>query len=136
MKVAISLVCALALAAKPLGANEPLSLKVRPHVAMAPATVIVLAMIEPDLENRAVEIVAESDDFYRSSLIQLDGDRSRRTNQLELRSLPPGEYEVRATLKGPGDATRVIIQRRVSIVGEGSLPGIPPSDPSPGAGRR
>ncbi len=118
MKVTMSLVCALVGMASPLGASEPLSLKVTPSVAIAPATVRVLARIEPDTQNRMVEIVAESDDFYRSSQIQLEGDRARRTSLIELRSLPAGAYDVRVTLKGPGDATRAIIRQRVQIVGD------------------
>lgn len=132
MKVILSLAGALVGLASPLGASEPLSLKVRPNVAMAPATVIVQAMIEPDAQNRAVEIVAESDDFYRSSHFQLEGDRARRTSQLELRSLPPGAYDVRVTLMGPGGATRAIVRQHVNIIGEGNLP----ADPSSGAYQR
>ena len=55
-------------------------------------------MIEADQDNRAVEIVAESADFYRSSQIQLEGDKAPRTTNFEFRSLPPGTYEVRALL--------------------------------------
>jgi len=41
-------------------------------------------------------IVADSDRFYRSSTIELDGDRAPKTVMLEYRSLPPGKYEVTA----------------------------------------
>ena len=59
-------------------------------------------MIEADQDNRAVEIIAESADFYRSSEIQLEGDKAPRTTNFEFRSLPPGTYEVRALLIGTG----------------------------------
>jgi len=84
----------------PLGAGERLTLKVSPAVAFAPANLIVRATILADADNRAVEIIAESDDFYRSSEIQLEGEKAARTNMFEFRSLPPGTYEVRASLVG------------------------------------
>jgi len=136
MKIRIGLVCAFVVAASPLAAGEPLSLKVRPQVAMAPATVTVLTTIEPDMQNRMVEIVAESDDFYRSSHIQLEGDRARRTSLVELRGLPAGAYDVRVTLKGPGDVTRAVIRQTVQIMGEGGLPGDTSSGPRRSAGPR
>ena len=63
----------------PVGAGERMTLKVSPAIAFAPANLIVRAMIEADAGNRAITIVAESDDFYRSSQIQLDGDHAPRT---------------------------------------------------------
>src|SRR5262245_7444309 len=87
----------LAFTALPLGAGEPIRMKVSPAVAFAPANLIVRATIEADAANRAVEIIAESTDFYRSSEIQLQGEKAARTNTFEFRSLPPGTYEVRAT---------------------------------------
>ena len=96
-----AILCGLGLLmAVPLGAREPLAIKVSPEVAFAPANLVVRAMIEADHNNRAIEIAAESDDFYRSSAMQLDGDRAPRTRTFEFRSLPSGTYEVRAKLFG------------------------------------
>jgi len=101
-------------------AGEKLNLKVSPAVAFAPANLVVRTMVESDAENRAIEIVAESDDFYRSSEVQLDGDRAPRTTTLEFRSLPPGMYEVRATLLGAGGAQRAEMRQHVSIISSGA----------------
>ena len=79
-----------------------MTVKVSPAVAFAPANLIVRTMIEADADNRAIAIVAESADFYRSSEIQLDGDRAARTNTFEFRSLPSGTYQVKAMLIGTG----------------------------------
>jgi hypothetical protein len=97
-------------------AGEKLDLKVSPAVAFAPANLVVRTMVESDAENRAIEIVAESDDFYRSSQVQLDGDRAPRTNLFEFRSLPPGTYEVRAKLLGAGGEQRAAMRQQVNVI--------------------
>jgi len=44
--------------------------------------------------------VAESEDYYRSSEVQLDGDASPRFWRFEFRDLPAREYGVAAMLRG------------------------------------
>jgi len=71
-----------------------MTVRVTPAVAFAPANLIVRTHIEADADNRAITIVAESNDFYRSSEVQLDGDRAPRTSTFEFRSLPSGTYQI------------------------------------------
>src|SRR3954467_12660498 len=52
-----------------LGAGERITMQVSPRVSLAPANLVVRTMIEANESNRALEIVAESGDFYRSSQI-------------------------------------------------------------------
>ena len=106
--------------ATPLGAGERLTLKVSPAVAFAPANLIVRAMIVADPDNRAIEIIAESPDFYRSSSIQLEGDKAARTNMFEFRSLPPGTYEVRANLLDSNGASRAMIRQQINVIASGA----------------
>jgi len=115
----VLLLILLVAAASQLAAVERLKLNVSPSVAFAPANLVVRASIEPDAENRAVEVEAESSAFYRSSEIDLDGDRAPRTNTFELRDLPAGTYEVRATLMGPGEAIRATAHQEVDVMGNG-----------------
>lgn len=105
--------------ALPLGAGQRLTLKVSPAVSFAPANLIVRATIVADADNRAVEIVAESDDFYRSSQIQLEGERAAHTNMFEFRSLPPGTYEVRASLVGADGRSRAVARQQVNVFASG-----------------
>jgi hypothetical protein len=120
MKMRVSLLAILMMTST-LRAGEPekLTLRVTPAVAFAPANLIVRAMIVADASNRAVEVVAESVDFYRSSEIQLDGDQAPRTNTFEFRSLPPGTYEVKATLIGPSGKQRALAYSQVNVVAGG-----------------
>lgn len=109
----------LALAALiPFGARsaERVSMSVSPSVAFAPADLNVQTTVETNNENRSIEIVAESDDFYRSSEVPLDGDRGPRTMRLQFRSLPEGLYTVTAVLKGAGDARLAMTRREIKVV--------------------
>jgi hypothetical protein len=92
-------------------------MKVSPSMSFAPANLFVRAMIEADRANRFVEIVAESIDFYRASEIELAGERAPRTTTFEFRSLPPGTYQVRATLLGSSRETRAWVQSQAIVVG-------------------
>ena len=104
----------------PAGAGERITLKVSPAVAFAPANLVVRATVEADADNRAIEIVAESPDFYRSSEIQLEGDKAARTNTFEFRSLPPGTYEVRAKLLSASGQTRAAVRQQVNVIASGA----------------
>jgi len=121
MKLGLGLVGILLLAAThPAGAGERMFIKVTPAVAFAPANLVVRAVIEADADNRAIAVVAESEDFYRSSEIQLDGDHAPRTNTFEFRSLPPGTYSVKAMLMGPGNEPRLTLRQQVNVVASGA----------------
>src|SRR5207237_5852904 len=105
----------VAVTAHPRAADR-LAVRVSPAVAFAPANLIVRATVESNQENRSIEIVAESEDFYRSSEIPLDGDRAPRTTMFEFRSLPTGSYQVRAILKGVSGKELASIKAQVNIV--------------------
>ena len=121
MKLGLGFVGILLVAAThPAGAGERMFMKVTPAVAFAPANLIVRAVVEADADNRAIAVVAESEDFYRSSEIQLDGDHAPRTSTFEFRSLPPGKYNVRAMLMGRSSEPRVTLQQQVNVMASGA----------------
>ena len=109
----------ICMAAGPLGAGERLSLRVSPAVSFAPANLVVRATIQADAANRAVEVVAESNEFYRSSEIELDGENAPRTNTFEFRSLPSGTYEVRVTLRGGDGHQLANVRQQVNVIEAG-----------------
>ena len=104
-------VCALAL---PVSASEPLTMRVSPAVSFAPAQITVRTVVEIDAANRALEIVAQSADFYRRSSIELDGERASRLNVFELKNLPSGTYEVTSILVG-AEGPRATVSRRFRV---------------------
>jgi hypothetical protein len=103
------------LTAFPIGAGEKLQLRVTPTMGMAPADVRITATVEPDVNNRAIEIVAESEEFYRSSRIPLEGADAARTSIFRFRSLPAGSYQVSAALIGNGGKVLVSVRQPAQV---------------------
>lgn len=96
------------------GASEKLTLRVTPNVSSAPSTVIVKAIVAKNSDNRWLHIEADSGEFFRSSEIQLDGDKAPLVTEIRLPNLPGGEYNVVAVLRNNmGEET---IVRRTAIV--------------------
>ena len=104
------------LAASPLEAGERLSMRLTPAHAFEPATVRVTAVVERDAQNRAMEIVADSGGFYRSSLIPLEGDTAPRTTTVDFQGLPGGDYEVRIILLDAGGHPRATVFQSLDVI--------------------
>jgi hypothetical protein len=104
-----------------LDGGQPLSLQVSPTMAPAPAFVRVSASVETSDENRALEIVAQSPEFFRSSRVDLDGRNAPRLAVFEYPNLPPGLYEISGVLVGTGGkrATALRLVRIVPMMGSG-----------------
>jgi hypothetical protein len=93
--------CAMLLGAVALDASQPVRVRVTPQIGMAPADVIVYVTVERSPDNRLLRVSAESDGFYRSSEVPLEGEGSARISILHFRELPAGEYDVTADVIGP-----------------------------------
>lgn len=106
----------LAAAVAPLGAGERVGVQVTPSVAFAPADLQVRASIPADDDNRALEIIAESHNFYASSEIQLEGAKVPKTTTVEFRSVPVGLYSVRVVVKDAGGREISSARTEVNIV--------------------
>lgn len=97
------------------GATEKLMLRVTPNVSAAPSTVVVKATVTRNADNRWLQIEAESGAFYRSSEVQLDGDKAPLITEVRLTNLPGGEYIVRAVLRSNlGEET--VVQRTALVL--------------------
>src|SRR5262245_322457 len=85
---------------KGIGGHELLRAQVSPRIAPAPGYVRVPAFVDASDDNRGLEVIAQSEDFVRSSTIELNGAAAPRLNVFDFPNLPAGEYEVRAALLG------------------------------------
>ena len=111
----------LVASASSLGAAEQMTMKVSPEVAYAPADLVVQASIEASPDNRAIEVVVDSPDFYRSSLIELEGERAPRTTVFKLRNLPGGRYVVTTRLLGVAGQLRSTARQTVTVISPDDL---------------
>lgn len=102
----------------PAHAVERVTIRVSPSVSFAPANLFVRATVNANAENRSLEIIAESSDFYRSSEVTLDGDRAPKVTLLQFKSLPGGDYDVRAVLRGSAGRELASTQTTVNIIGD------------------
>ena len=100
----------------PVMAEERLSMRASPHVSFAPANLVIRATVLPDESHRAIEIIAESADFYRASEMPLDGDQGPRNSIFRFQSLPMGSYEVRAVLKGVAGAELASVRTQIDVI--------------------
>jgi hypothetical protein len=112
-RVALLGVC-LCLGGGSIHGTEMLTIRVSPAVSSAPAVVTVRAFVEAHADNRALDIIAESRDFYTSSQVTLNGADSPRLNEIHFRSLPEGNYAVTVILMG-SRGRRALLTRRILV---------------------
>jgi hypothetical protein len=100
-------------------AGERLTMRVSPARSFAPATLWVQVRVEPNADNRALEVIADSSEFYRSSQIPLNGDRAPRIVALDFRGVPSGEYEILGVLTDGAGHERASARQEVTVISSG-----------------
>jgi hypothetical protein len=110
----------LALGAIGTRAQDPVRMVASPSFAFAPAWLRIRVSVEPNAANRTLTIAAESDGYYRSSLIELEGDSGPQTYFVEFKHVPAGAYELSAVVRnGSGKDVGIATQGvRILSVGE------------------
>lgn len=98
-------------------AGDPVSIRVNPTVSVAPTMLAIRVNVVPQPENRALEIVVDSSDFYRLSRVQLEGDRAPIVTTLRVDSVPAGDYEVTATIIGADGKRRTMARAHAEVMG-------------------
>ena len=117
MRILILALAVLSLAVSSAGAGDRIAVRVSPRLAFAPADLTVRAILEPHPDNRVMEIVAESEDFYRSSEIPLEGELAAKTTFVRFQGLPSGQYAIRVAIRGPRGQRLGLSHATVNILG-------------------
>jgi hypothetical protein len=94
-------------------AKNVLQMRLSSYVMAAPAALRVSIFVERQDSHRWLTIEADSQQFYRKSVIQLDGASAPRRHYLEYFHLPEGEYVIRVELKGDRDTLAMQEQHAV-----------------------
>jgi hypothetical protein len=84
-------------------AREIVEIRVRGHYFSAPATVPITVAVEPGAQNRMLIVEADSEDYFRSSGVELAGENEKRLHSVEFKSLPAGEYTIRAEVRSKNE---------------------------------
>jgi hypothetical protein len=103
-------------AAVTVNAGERLTIAASPLQSFAPTNVSVRVHVPPDDANRALEVSADSGEYYRSSLIQLAGKDAPRTITVEFQRLPGGQYEIRGALLDSVGHARAFARQQVTVL--------------------
>jgi hypothetical protein len=88
-------------------AKELVEIQGHGYYFAAPATVPITIAVEPGAQNRLLVVEVDSDDYFRSSGVELDGDKEKRLHSVEFKSLPAGEYTLRAQVLSKTDVLGV-----------------------------
>jgi hypothetical protein len=106
VKTALVILACAVLGSAATSARDTVAIRVSPNISVAPATVRVVVTVEPDDNNRQLEVEADSGMFFTSSTIQLDGSKASRLQSFILKELPAGTYEVAARVMQKNGDTR------------------------------
>ena len=109
----------LGLTGMSVSGGEQLRLAVSPAQSFAPSNLNIRARVVQHAENRSLTISAESEDFYRSSQVQLEGDHAPATITFEFRGVPSGEYVVSGVLTDSLGRRRAIAEQQVRVIPSG-----------------
>jgi hypothetical protein len=99
-----------------LAAAAPLTMTVAPYLAFAPADLRVRVDVPRSPQNRTLVIVAESDEFYRSSEMPLEGEDAPRVIEVQFRSLPNGQYLVLGETRDQNGRTLAAVRQDVRVL--------------------
>jgi hypothetical protein len=105
------------IAAKPLTADEPITVSVYPTVAVARGNAQLRVLVERNHANRSLSWEVDGPSYYRSSTMQLDGTAAPKSWFFFVRDLPEGEYAVRATVTRSNDSQSMAMSKIVVLSG-------------------
>jgi hypothetical protein len=88
-------------------------------MSFAPSNLRVLTRLVRSDENRTLDLVIDSEDFYRSTQIPLEGEQAPAIITIEFRDVPRGEYEVYGVLTDRAGERRAVDRQRVTVIARG-----------------
>lgn len=97
-------------------APKPIELHISPRIAFAPASLAIQVRVHASPEDRWINVVTDSGEFYRRSDFSIEPDRT--LYRVDWRALPAGEYDVIAVI-GHGDIETGRDRQSVQIAGNG-----------------
>jgi hypothetical protein len=110
----------LSLSTISVNGGEHVRVAVSPLISFAPSNVRIQVRMVPSDDNRSLEVVAESGEFYRSSQVQLEGATAPAAMLFEFRDLPGGDYHVYGILTDSAGGQRAIAHQTLKVLPVGA----------------
>jgi len=123
MRQAVALIALCAGLGTPvcLTAKDPIAVSVWPVNVITGGMARLKVIVERNDLNRAMTWEVDGPGYYRSSTKQLEGAESPRNYMSEVRDLPEGEFEVRATVRR-ADKSESIATCRILVLATSPRP--------------
>lgn len=82
------------------GSDEVVELRLTATFALAPASVGSVIKVPHHADNRLLRVIADSEDYYRSSDISLEGSSAALSHVVWFKEMPAGRYNIEVTVYG------------------------------------
>ncbi|MBI4265917.1 MAG: hypothetical protein HY657_16195 [Acidobacteria bacterium] len=105
--------------------QKPLTLSLRSLAGIEPATFAATIHVQPDAANRFLRVAIDSDDWYRSSDMQLDGVSAPKRHTVMWPGLRAGRYCVTVVVfRGNGEP--LVVTSRYTVLSDAGESMFPP----------
>jgi hypothetical protein len=98
---------------------DPLTLRLTPRFVSAPGYLRSLVRVTPNAENRVLRVEIDSERYYRSSEIELDGASAPESHFIDFKAVPAGHYRLTVTVMS-SSGPRVQRQLPFQVLGIGA----------------
>jgi hypothetical protein len=88
-----------------LSADEAISITVKPAITHEKGTAQLKVLVARNERNRTLVWEVDGPNYYRSSTMDLDGALSPRSYFFNVRDLPAGSFEIRASVRRNDDSS-------------------------------
>ena len=96
--------------------GDDLTLRMTPRFVSAPGYLRSLIRVLPNADNRLMRVEIDSDSYYRSSEIQLDGASAPMSHFMDWKEVPAGKYDLIVTVIGQS-GPRVVRRLNFQVLG-------------------
>jgi hypothetical protein len=103
-------------------AKDNVEIRLNGRFFAEPATVQLIVAVEPNADNRRLRVEADGDSMYRSTEIDLAGDKEQRLHTVEFKNLSAGGYTLRAQVLS-NETVRSQAEQEIMVTGDGVEPG-------------
>ena len=114
---AAALAPARAAVAQPDKSGDELTLRLTPRFVSAPGYLRSLIRVAPHDANRVLRVEIDSESYYRSSDIQLEGASAPMSHFVDWKEVPAGKYSLIVSVIGPSGDPRLVRHLDFQVLG-------------------